>query len=95
MTDVIIGSTHSYIVSDLANELGIPVETIRQGMIVISSLGESVLVDHVSVDSLEVCFSCGFYGVSISWVLCDSRNGFVGQAWGKDRFGDEATYLEG
>lgn len=41
------GSTHSYIVSDLAGEFGIPVETIRQGIIVISSLGESVIVDRV------------------------------------------------
>lgn len=39
------GSTHSYIVTDLASDLGIPVETIRQGMVVMSLLVGSVLVD--------------------------------------------------
>ncbi|XP_052878846.1 uncharacterized protein LOC128285381 [Gossypium arboreum] len=46
------GSTHSYIVSNLVSELGILIETIRQGMVVTSSLGGCVLVDQ---RSYQVC----------------------------------------
>lgn len=41
------GSTHSYIVTDLASKLGVPIKTIMKGMVVMSSLGRSVVVDQV------------------------------------------------
>lgn len=42
-----LDSTHSYIMGNLASKLRILVETISQGMVVMSSLGGSVLVDQV------------------------------------------------
>lgn len=41
------GSTYSYIVTDLAGELGILVKILRLGMTVMSSLGENIIVDRV------------------------------------------------
>ncbi|XP_016747507.1 uncharacterized protein [Gossypium hirsutum] len=67
-----LGSTLLYIVSDLVSELRILVETISQGMVVMSSLGGSFLVDRVyrmcplavqgytfPVDLMDLSF-CGF-----------------------------------
>lgn len=40
-------STHSYVLSELTNELGILIETIDKGMTVTSLFGDSVLVNRV------------------------------------------------
>lgn len=41
------GATYSYVLSELACELRIPVEIINKGMTVTSSFGESILVNIV------------------------------------------------
>ncbi|XP_052485206.1 uncharacterized protein LOC128040483 [Gossypium raimondii] len=43
------GFTHSYILSDLASELGIPVEVISLGMTVTSSFSESIVVNQMEI----------------------------------------------
>ncbi|XP_017620876.1 uncharacterized protein LOC108465080 [Gossypium arboreum] len=76
------GSTHSYILSELACKLGIPVKTINLGMIVTSSLGDSVVANKVyrrcplriqghifSVDLMELPFY-GFDDIlGMDWLI--------------------------
>ncbi|XP_016743001.1 uncharacterized protein [Gossypium hirsutum] len=67
-------STHSYILNELVSQLGIPIEIIDLGMIVISSFGDSIIVNRVyhrcplmiqryalSVDRMEL----PFYGFNV------------------------------